>query len=86
MNDRTPSESSTDSLRGPAIPMQSAKPSSNVHSFGYDVATKLLRIHFMSGAIFDYHDVPAEIASALHISKSKGTYVRTLAHDLGQHR
>lgn len=76
MNDRTPSDLTTDNLPGPAIPMQSAAPSSNVHSFGYDVDRKLLRIHFMTGAIFDYYDVSAEVASALHISKSKGTYVR----------
>lgn len=57
------------------IPMTTAWPSTNLASYGYHPESKTLRIKFLSGATYQYEDVPADVASALTISKSKGAYV-----------
>lgn len=57
------------------IPMTPAKYSTNVHSFGYHPETQTLRIRFLSGSVYQYEGVPAEVASAMHSHKSIGAYV-----------
>lgn len=56
------------------IPMHPTK-STNVDSWGFDLDRKVLRVKFMSGATYDYHDVSPEVASAFQISKSMGTFI-----------
>ena len=49
-------------------------PSTVIASMKYDVKTSVLRITFVSGLVYDYKDVPAEIYTQLKTSKSKGSY------------
>jgi len=49
--------------------------SSNLHSVGYDEASKRLRIRFgEKGRLYEYAQVPPEIAASLRAAKSPGGY------------
>lgn len=50
-------------------------PSSVVAHIHYYPETKVLRITFVSGLIYDYLDVPEKIYRAMKSSGSKGTYL-----------
>lgn len=50
--------------------------SSQVHSFGYDATQRVLAIRFQNSAfVYQYQDVPTEIAAGFEAAESKGTYV-----------
>lgn len=68
----------------PSFTMRPAKASTNIHSHAYDVASKTLRIKFLSGSTYDYHGVDPVTASAFETSKSMGTYVAL--HVKGKHK
>ena len=48
--------------------------SSNVRSVGYDVESAILQVEFCSGWLYDYYDVPAEVALELVNADSVGRY------------
>lgn len=48
--------------------------SSNIHSVGYDAATKTLRVRFHSGRSYEYPNVSAEQHAALMNAESKGQH------------
>lgn len=51
--------------------------SSNILSIGYDPSTQVLEVEFISGAVYQYFNVPeAEYESFLNAG-SKGTYFNT---------
>jgi hypothetical protein len=50
-------------------------PSSVVAHMNYNSDTRILRIIFVSGMIYDYKDVPASIYEAMKTAGSKGTYL-----------
>jgi len=50
-------------------------PSSVVSAVIYDHASLTMRIIFVSGAIYDYKNVPEKVYHAMKISGSKGTYL-----------
>ena len=50
-------------------------PSSVIASMQYDPESQTLRIIFVSGIVYDYVNVPAEIYAAMKRSGSKGTYL-----------
>ena len=50
-------------------------PSSVIKSFQYDPTSKVLRIEYQSGMIYDYIKVPAEVYDAMRNAFSKGTYL-----------
>jgi hypothetical protein len=50
--------------------------SSNIESIGYDKASKILRIRFLSGLTYDYSNVPARVFSQLKNAESKTAFAR----------
>ena len=49
-------------------------PSTVIRDFVYKSADRTLQVLFVSGRCYAYHDVPAEIADAMHRAFSKGEY------------
>ena len=61
---------------GMAFLMQSVvMPSSVVRYFQYEPASLRLRVYFLSGAIYDYMDVPEEVYLKMRQSRSKGSFL-----------
>ena len=50
-------------------------PSTVVAHINYDNARHVLRVHFLSGSIYEYLDVPEEIYRAMKNAFSKGIYL-----------
>jgi hypothetical protein len=50
-------------------------PSSVIAAIIYNSALSTLRIIFVSGAIYDYKNVPEKVYQAMKASDSKGTYL-----------
>jgi hypothetical protein len=50
-------------------------PSSVIASMHYDPVTQTLRVHFVSGLVYDYAGVPGEVYFELKKSTSKGSYL-----------
>ena len=50
-------------------------PSSVINSFSYDPANKILKIVYLSGAIYNYLNVPVSVYESLSKARSKGTYL-----------
>ena len=50
-------------------------PSSVVAYMSYKPETSTLRVHFVSGMIYDYKKVPPEVYEAMRTATSKGTYL-----------
>ncbi|MBC9930628.1 KTSC domain-containing protein [Chitinophaga qingshengii] len=49
-------------------------PSSVIRAFYYDAPHAVLRIVFVSGAVYDYQAVPASVYEAMRKAFSKGTF------------
>lgn len=58
----------------PRIAMKPVK-SSQVHSTGYDPATKTLAVQFNSGGLYHYHNVSQETAAAMDKAESVGAFL-----------
>ena len=50
-------------------------PSTVVSHMSYDEITHTLRVHYVSGMVYDYMKVPPMIYKAMKSSDSKGTYL-----------
>jgi hypothetical protein len=50
-------------------------PSTVIESFRYDAGSKTLRVTFLSGSVYDYHNVPENVFSKMKSYKSKGTFL-----------
>jgi hypothetical protein len=50
-------------------------PSSVVKYFNYNADSHTLRIHYVSGMVYEYLEVPENVYAQLKQSKSKGTYL-----------
>jgi len=48
--------------------------SSNLASVGYDSTTRILRVEFRSGAVYEYSEVPEAEYQGLMGANSKGSY------------
>ena len=48
--------------------------SSNIDQVGYESDTKVLRIAFKNGRIYDYFEVPQEIIDGLRATESAGKF------------
>lgn len=48
--------------------------SSNIDSIGYDENRAILEIQFISGAAYEYFDVPSFVFEELMSAESKGSY------------
>lgn len=49
-------------------------PSSVIRRHQYDRNARTLRVVFVSGAVYDYLDVPPEVADAFAVARSKGEF------------
>lgn len=49
-------------------------PSSVIRFFRYAPETRELKVTFVSGRLYVYEDVPAEVAAAFREARSKGTF------------
>ena len=50
-------------------------PSSVIAHMSYDAAAHRLRIHFLSGAVYEYIDVPERVYEQMKSARSKGTFL-----------
>ena len=50
-------------------------PSSVIRSYQYDPDLQRLRITYISGAVYDYTGVPADVYTAMKAFQSKGTFL-----------
>jgi len=48
--------------------------SSNIESIGYDVGTQILRVRFLTGAMYEYKNVPVMEFEQLKSAPSVGSY------------
>ena len=51
--------------------------SSNISSIGYDAGTETLEVEFLSGAIYQYYNVPQNMYEQLMQAGSKGRFLNT---------
>ncbi|AWM08445.1 KTSC domain-containing protein [Bradyrhizobium symbiodeficiens] len=56
-------------------------PSSVIRFFRYAPETRELKVTFVSGRLYVYEDVPAEVAAAFREARSKGTYFNREVRD-----
>lgn len=49
--------------------------SSNVASVGHDELSQILEVEFLSGAIYEYYDVPVYVYQELVTASSVGSYL-----------
>lgn len=49
--------------------------SSNVARFGYDEETRVLKVEFKNGAVYDYYDVPEQVFNGMKSAASVGQYL-----------
>lgn len=73
----TDSASIRDVIAFPLLKSQSVA----VKSFDYDAKQKILRVEFMNGSIYQYHDVPKSLYSELEKAPSKGRVFNTQIRD-----
>ncbi len=73
----TDSASIRDVIAFPLLKSQSVA----VKSFDYDVETKILRVEFTNGSIYQYHDVPKSVYEELEKAPSKGQYFNAEIRD-----
>ena len=59
----------------PAFLNYTLMPSSVIAHMNYDPVTATLRIHFISGSVYEYLQVPMEEYQAMRKAYSKGTYL-----------
>ena len=56
-------------------------PSSAIRGFAYECASRELRIVFVSGRRYVYHDVPPAVASGMRRATSKGGFFNARIRD-----
>lgn len=61
-------------------------PSSVIRRFRYDEAARRLRLTFVSGAVYDYDDVPPDVAEGLAQAPSQGRFFGLRVRDRYAHR
>jgi hypothetical protein len=49
-------------------------PSTAIRAINYDAPRRRLRVTFVSGAVYDYEDVPPETVEAFRAAPSKGRF------------
>lgn len=60
--------------------------SSNLESVGYDPDTRILRIQFHSGGLYEYYNVPRYIHAGLMSAASHGEYFHEYIRDVYSYR
>lgn len=49
--------------------------SSNIARFGYDSSSRILKVEFKTGGVYDYFDVPESFFDGMRNAPSKGQYL-----------
>lgn len=49
--------------------------SSNIARFSYDDASRILKVEFTNGSVYDYFDVPSHVFDGMRNAPSKGQYL-----------
>ena len=49
--------------------------SSNIARFAYDDGSRVLKVEFMNGSVYDYFDVPNHVFNEMRNASSKGQYL-----------
>ena len=49
--------------------------SSNIGAIGYDTSTQILEVEFLSGRVYQYHDVPEHLHEQIMRASSKGQFL-----------
>jgi hypothetical protein len=49
--------------------------SSNIARFGYDSDSRILKVEFKAGGVYDYFDVPENVFDGMRNAPSKGQYL-----------
>ncbi len=57
--------------------------SSNLESVGYEASSQTLKVAFLSGAVYEYYNVPETVYVGLLNAGSKGTYLDTFVKKAG---
>lgn len=66
--------------------MTAVENSKQIAAIGYDSAAKILQVQFHSGGVYQYEDVPADMADAFAKSDSKGRFLSTHIKDRHPYR
>jgi hypothetical protein len=56
-------------------------PSSVIKAFAYEAQSQVLTITFVSGRVYAYQGVPAEVAEGLRLAFAKGEYFNKTIRD-----
>ena len=56
-------------------------PSTAIANIGYDDARERLTVTFVTGRIYEYVDVPSEVAASFRSAFSKGTFFNSYIRD-----
>lgn len=56
-------------------------PSTAIADFEYDLARKRLTVSFVTGRVYEYVDVPSEVAASFRSAFSKGTFFNSYIRD-----
>ena len=67
-----------DLVDGPPAPSSASRA---MRGFAYDAATRVLRVEWASGNVYELEDVPPSIAQGLDEARSKGRYFRDWLRD-----
>ena len=49
--------------------------SSNIARFAYDDGSRVLKVEFMNGSVYDYFDVPDQVFNGMKSASSVGQYL-----------
>jgi hypothetical protein len=71
--------SASESLVMPRQPVRS----SNIASIGYDAGSSTLEVEFVTGAVYQYYNVPKSVYEGLMNAKSHGSYFARYVKDAG---
>ena len=55
--------------------------SSNIYDIDHDEKTLVLKVTFNNGSVYNYYDVPKEVADEFANAPSKGMYLRAVIKD-----
>lgn len=56
-------------------------PSSVIRDVAYDPATRRLTVRFVTGRVYAYAEVPADVADALAVAPSQGGFFNRMIRD-----
>jgi hypothetical protein len=68
-----------------AMPRQPVR-SSNIASIGYEARTSTLEVEFVTGAVYQYYEVPKSVYEGFMQAKSHGSYLARYIKDVYRYK